>query len=287
MTAFKKIEDNLRKEAKNLLESGKVTLVLAYAGGFDEKHPVPCIAKAAADADRLVFNEYCTHNMARYLTRYPLGTKIAVAVKGADSRAVVQLIQEGKIRRDDLVILGIPATGMKNQKTGEAIDARTTASTINPVIYDVLLGDEIHGIKAGSPYDVLAELEGMDKDARWAFWKKEFERCIRCYACRKACPMCYCDPCFMDASRPRWADKSPTEDGTLMYHLTRFYHLAGRCIDCGECTRACPVDIPLYLFHKEVAKECEEMFGQAAGMNIEDKPAMANFKGEDSDQMLG
>ena len=139
MTAFKKIEDNLRKEAKNLLESGKVTLVLAYAGGFDEKHPVPCIAKAAADADRLVFNEYCTHNMARYLTRYPLGTKIAVAVKGADSRAVVQLIQEGKIRRDDLVILGIPATGMKNQKTGEAIDARTTASTINPVIYDVLL----------------------------------------------------------------------------------------------------------------------------------------------------
>jgi formate dehydrogenase subunit beta len=99
--------------------------------------------------------------------------------------------------------------------------------------------------------------------------------------------MCYCDPCFMDMSRPRWADKSPTDDGTLMYHLTRFYHLAGRCIDCGECSRACPVDIPLYLFHKKVAKECEEMFGQAAGMNIEDKPAMANFKGEDSDQMLG
>jgi hypothetical protein len=132
MTAFKKIEDNLRKEAKNLLESGKVALVLAYAGGFDDKHPVPYAAKTAADADRLVFNEYCTHNMARYLTRYPLGTKIAVAVKGTDSRAVVQLIQEGKIRRDDLVILGIPATGMKNGQHRQSRDPRCPAGRRNP-----------------------------------------------------------------------------------------------------------------------------------------------------------
>ena len=98
--------------------------------------------------------------------------------------------------------------------------------------------------------------------------------------------MCYCDPCFIDQSKPRWAVKSPQEHGNLMYHLTRFQHLAGRCIDCGECTRACPVDIPLYLFHKKVAKDCEEMFQQAAGMNIEDKPVMVDFKVEDSDKML-
>jgi ferredoxin len=286
MTDFKKIEDHLKKEAKRLLELGKVTIVLAYGKGFDEQHPMPYAAKSVADVENIVFNEYCTYNMARYLVRYPQGTKIAIAVKAADSRAVVQLIQEEKVKRENLVLLGIPVTGMRNSKTGEAIDSKTTCGMVNPVLYDVLLSEEIHGQKPVSPYDVLAEYEAMDNDARWAFWKKEFDRCIRCYACRKACPMCYCDPCFIDQLKPKWADKAPQSPGNMMYHLTRFHHLAGRCIDCGECSRACPVDIPLYLFHKKVAKECEEMFKQASGMSIEDKPVLVNFRVEDSDKIL-
>jgi formate dehydrogenase (coenzyme F420) beta subunit len=286
MTDFKKIEENLKKEAKRLLESGEVTVVLAYGKGFDEKHPMPYAAKSVADVENIVFNEYCTYNMARYLGRYPQGTKIAIAVKAADSRAVVQLIQEEKVKRENLVLLGIPVTGMKNSKTGEEIDSKTTCGMYNPVLYDVLLGEEIHGQKAASPYDVLAEYEAMDNDARWEFWKSQFDKCIRCYACRKACPMCYCDPCFIDQLKPKWADKAPQSPGNIMYHLTRFHHLAGRCIDCGECSRACPVDIPLYLFHKKVAKECEEMFKQASGMSIEDKPVLVNFRVEDSEKIL-
>jgi formate dehydrogenase subunit beta len=286
MTAFKQIEENLRREAKRLIEGGEVSVVLGYGRGYDAAHPVPYTARKAEEADQLIFNEYCAYNLARHLTKYPPKTRIAVAVKAADSRAVVQLIQEEKVRREDLVLLGIPVTGMKDPKTGEAIDQRTACNLANPVLFDILLGEEIHGFKAGSPYEVLAELEAMDGDARLAFWKGQFEKCIRCFACRKACPMCYCDPCFMDASRPRWADKSPTTDGNLMYHLTRFYHLAGRCIDCGECSRACPVDIPLSLFHKKMGKECEAMFHQAAGMKVEDKPVMVNYGNQDSDEML-
>jgi ferredoxin len=223
--------------------------------------------------------------MARYLVRYPQGTKIAIAVKAADSRAVIQLIQEEIVMRGDLVLLGIPVQGMKNPKTGEVIDGKTTGGMYNPVLYDVLLNDDVHGHKI-SPYDVLAKYEAMDEDARWEFWKKELDKCIRCYACRKACPMCYCDPCFIDQSKPKWADKAPQSPGNMMYHLTRFHHLAGRCVDCGECSRACPVNIPLYLFHKKVAKECEEMFHQKAGMSIEDKPVLVDFRVEDSDKIL-
>lgn len=286
MTDFKQIENNLKKEAKRLLEAGEVAIVLAYGKGYDEKYPMPFAAKTVADVKSLVFNEYCNFNMARYLMRYPSGTKIAIAAKAADSRAIIQLVQEEKVRREDLVILGIPASGMKNQKTGEIIDSKTTGGLYNPVIYDILLGEEIRGQKIVSPYEVLAEYEAMDKEERWAFWKKEFDKCIRCYACRKACPMCYCDPCFIDQNKPRWADKAPQSPGNMMYHLTRFHHLAGRCIDCGECSRACPVDIPLYLFHKKVAKECEEMFKQAAGMKLEDKPVLVDFRVEDSDKIL-
>ena len=285
MIRFKQIEERLKREAKILLESGEVTVVLAYGKGYDEKHPMPYAAKNVADVEDIVFNEYCNHNMARYLVRYPPGTKIAIAVKAADSRAVVQLIQEEKVKRDDLVLLGIPVQGMKNPKTGEVIDGKTTGGMYNPVLYDVLLNDDVHGHKI-SPYDVLAKYEAMDEDARWEFWKKELDKCIRCYACRKACPMCYCDPCFIDQIKPKWADKAPQSPGNMMYHLTRFHHLAGRCVDCGECSRACPVNIPLYLFHKKVAKECEEMFHQKAGMSIEDKPVLIDFRVEDSDKIL-
>ncbi|MCK9230056.1 MAG: 4Fe-4S dicluster domain-containing protein [Syntrophales bacterium] len=285
MTDAKTIEKRLKEEAIRLLGSGAVSAVLAWTAGYDEKHPMPFAARSLDEVDDLVFNEYCTANMARYIGDWPAGTKLAVAVKGVDSRAVVVLIQEEKACREDLVLLGIPFRGLRNHKTGDIIDERTTAATANPVLFDILLGDEITE-EPGSPYDVLAELEAMGNDDRWSFWKKELDKCIRCYACRKACPMCYCDPCFVDLTRPRWADKSPNSAGNLMYHLTRFYHLAGRCVDCGECSRACPVDIPLYLFHKKVAKECEEMFNQTAGMNIDDKPVMVDFRVEDSDSLL-
>jgi len=282
---MKQIDARLREEAKRLLEAGEVEVVLAYGKGYDDRHPMPYAAKTPADTERIVFNEYCTHNMARYLMDYSPGTRIAIAVKGCDSRAVVVLIQEEKIRREDLVILGIPAAGMKDPRTDRVIDASTTSATPNPVLYDILLGGEATTSETSS-YDVLGELEGMNGEERWAFWSEEMSRCIRCYACRKACPMCYCDPCFVDQAEPRWADKSPSLESNLMFHLTRFYHLAGRCIDCGECSRACPMEIPLYLFHKKVAKECEEMFGQAAGMSVEDKPVMVDFRVEDADEIL-
>ena len=194
MTDFKKIEEKLKKESKRLLDEGKVTVVLAYGKGFDEKHPMPFAALNAADVENIVFNEYCNYNMARYLVRYPQGTKIAIAVKAADSRAVIQLIQEEKVKRENLVLLGIPVQGMKNPKTGEVIDSKTTCGMYNPFLYDLLLGEEVHGVKSAAPYDVLVQYEAMDKDVRWEFWKTQFDKCIRCYACRKAGPMCYCDP---------------------------------------------------------------------------------------------
>jgi formate dehydrogenase (coenzyme F420) beta subunit len=283
---FKQIEDKLKTEAGRLLAEGQVSIVLAYGKGYDENHPMPFVAKSLSDVENVVFNEFCTFNIARYLVRYPRGTRVAIAVKPADSRAVMQLVQEEKVKREDLIVLGIPVYGMKNPKTGEVIDSKTTCDLYNPVLYDVLLGEEVHGQAAPSPFDVLAEYEAMAQNERFAFWKKEFDKCIRCYACRKACPMCYCDPCFIDQNKPRWGDKSPQSHGNLMYHLTRFHHLAGRCVDCGECSRACPVNIPLYLFHKKVAKECKEMFGQSAGMSIQDKPVLVNFRVDDSDKIL-
>jgi len=75
-SSFKQIEDKLKTEAKKLLKTGQVSVVLAYGKGYDDNHPMPYIAKLPSDADNIVFNEYCTHNLARYLVRYPKGTKM-------------------------------------------------------------------------------------------------------------------------------------------------------------------------------------------------------------------
>ncbi len=58
--------------------------------------------------------------------------------------------------------------------------------------------------------NILAEFEALSAEERWNFWEKEFEKCIKCYACRQACPLCYCEQCIVEKSMPQWIDSSPT-----------------------------------------------------------------------------
>ena len=43
----------------------------------------------------------------------------------------------------------------------------------------------------GTPPE-LALLDSMTLPERMAFWRGQMERCLRCYDCRNACPMCVC-----------------------------------------------------------------------------------------------
>ena len=85
---------------------------------------------------------------------------------------------------------------------------------------------------------------------RWSFWEEELSRCVRCHACREVCPLCFCERCVADKTQPQWIESSPHGRGNLAWHLTRAMHLAGRCVGCGECTRACPAGIPLGLLNR-------------------------------------
>ena len=87
---------------------------------------------------------------------------------------------------------------------------------------------------------------------------------MRCYACRQVCPLCFCERCVADKSRPQWIETAPHPRGNLAWHLTRALHLAGRCVGCGECERACPAGIPLALLNRKVPQVVEERFGYRA-----------------------
>ena len=154
----------------------------------------------------------------------------------------------------------------------------------NPREYDLVIGDRVNNPPVDK-YAGIRELEGMSVKEREKYWEALFERCIRCSACKEVCPMCYCEECVAEKAKPmRWASKSVDRSNNAFFHLIRAMHMVGRCIDCGECERACPMDIPLRKLYRKLEKEVKKLYGYEAGLNSEDVPLFATFSVDDPDE---
>lgn len=141
----------------------------------------------------------------------------------------------------------------------------------HPVVYDIML-DEEDGSALGrerreekesfrARYSKVLETEALSPASKYEFWARQFERCIRCYACRNVCPACSCRKCAFDVPDPEWVSKCTWLSEQFMFHFLRAFHVAGRCVGCGECERACPMGLPLSLLNDKLMKDVEEMFG--------------------------
>ena len=113
--------------------------------------------------------------------------------------------------------------------------------------------------------------------------------CVNCYNCRVACPVCYCRECVFvtdvfdhePSQYLRWANrkgiiKMPTD--TVFYHLTRLAHMSTACIGCGQCSNACPNNIPVMEIFRTVASYTQKAFDYEAGRSIEDEPPLSVFR---------
>ena len=149
------------------------------------------------------------------------------------------------------------------------------------MLADVLVGEtEGHAPKADDFADVAA-FEAKSSAERWAYWSAEFARCRRCYACRQACPLCYCEECLADRAYPQLVETSVKPSANLAFHLMRAYHLAGRCVDCGACQSACPEHLALRLVGRKMAREVKAMFGHEAGVDPAAKPPLVTLSHDD------
>ncbi len=172
--------------------------------------------------------------------------------------------------------------------------------TPNPLSYDVLVGEPVDKEPAAAEKqfgDVEEFLEKSPQE-RWSFWSEQFDRCIRCYACKNICPACSCQECSLakDTEQPVnadakarktfWLTKETDTANNASYHINRALHLAGRCVSCGECQRACPMGIPLVLLYRSLAKQVYDNYGYEAGMDPEAKPIMARFDTKDSEEFM-
>jgi ferredoxin len=277
----------------------------------------PCFVKAAEDIDNLVWDSNCGINLANYLTNRT--EKIGIVAKGCDSRNIVTHIIENKIKREQVVIIGVPCKGMIDRHKIEAMaeaeitEVIETDDTIqikgdgfektldkqkvlqqncaicihrNPVIYDELVADEVKEQEDVDRYADVRHIETMSPDDKWDFFEDLFSTCIRCYACRNACPLCYCPTCFVDESRPQWVGKSQDPTDIRTFHFLRAYHCAGRCTDCGACERACPMGIKVRLLTKKLEKDCLELFDWEAGMTLEKRPPLDTYRPNDPDAFI-
>lgn len=294
----------IREIAKELLESKKVDMVLGWEKGDEPFVSAPVVIRDPGEVERLVFDDYCIHNLGNYLLDYRDGEeRIAVIAKGCDSRGLVRLIQDKQFARERLYIIGVNcpgikdpleqariASGMGKDKEGakEAAKCRTCQNP-NPVIYDVVLGEPQSPKGEVDVFAKVKEIEAMSSDERYQFFAQELSKCIRCYACRNVCVACSCRTCIFDETRPQWVGRASDTVNNMLYHIVRAMHVAGRCVECGECERVCPVGIPLMLLNLKLVKDVDAFFGPyRAGMSLEDDaaPPLSRYRVEDPDAFM-
>jgi len=245
---------------------------------------------------------------------------VGVVARGCTSRSLVIQLQERQYGRDDLVVLGVPCNGYIDGKkmgialageeildgslTGEGVAVKTSAGEKkialndvladncltcrfnNPVISDLMAGDNAPAKAFDREYEKVDAFEQLSTEERWAYFTKEMGKCIRCYACRNACPSCYCKVCFVEQSMPQFVGLSADHTDTQLFQLLRTFHMVGRCVDCGSCISVCPMGVDLRNFLKKLDKDALELFENRAGAKMEDVPPLSTYKENDKEDFI-
>ena len=309
--------DKIREIAARIIEDCTVDMVIGFRSGTVPMMCEPHFAKSADDVDQLVWDSHCGINLANYLTDRK--EKIAIIAKGCDSRNIVTHIIENKIKREQLYIVGVPCQGMIDKHRinamfeGEILEVCEDGNDIavkgagfkkvlkkqdllqqncsvcihrNPVVYDELTADLVEEQTGVSRYTDVEKIDALTVEERWQYFEDLLSACIRCYACRNACPLCYCPTCFVDEARPQWVGKSLDPTDVRTYHFLRAFHCAGRCMDCGACERTCPVGINMRVFTKKLEKDCKTLFDWEAGMSLDVRPPLDTYTPTDPDEFI-
>ncbi len=303
--------------AKELISDGTVNRVIGWQTGEFVYDITPAVFESVEEIEKsFVFDDFCGANMSKYLVKESgKEGKIAVFLKPCDTYSFNQLLKEHRINRENVYVVGVECygkadiekikalgisgiTGIKSENGNFIISTIYGDKTVakyevmaerclsckskKHVVYDELIGEDGDVIDSDR-FDIVEKLENMTSDERYEFWRNELSRCIRCNACRNVCPACTCENCVFDNDKSGVANKAVSDSfEENMFHIIRAFHVAGRCTDCGECSRVCPQHIPLHLLNRKFIKDINELYGEyQAGADTESRAPLTNFTKED------
>lgn len=310
----------IRIKIDELIASGIVNRVIGWKRGDFNYDETPFVFDSGSGFDELIYDGFSASNLSKYLiSESKKDGKILALLKPCDTYSFNQLIKEHRINRDGVYIVGVPCDGMidvtKINKMGIKGILSITENE-NDVIVNTLYGEKTVGrnevllercyackgtdhvaadeiIERESPIDLMKNnrfesveaIENLSSDERFELWQSELSKCIRCNSCRNVCPACSCVTCVFDNDKSGVASKVSSDSfEDSMFHIIRAYHVAGRCTDCGECSRVCPQNIPLHLINRKFIKDINILYGEyQAGANPELASPLTDYKENDAE----
>jgi formate dehydrogenase (coenzyme F420) beta subunit len=265
--------NSLITRAKELLDNKTVGVVIGYEAG-PTGVARPAFITDSSRADTLIYDERCVQNLAVYLTKHEVRHfgKMAIVATLPVMRSIMMLISEQQLFAESVVVLGVSSDG----------------SLLDIADIQVMQG-YIAKSDLGNPArdrELLAKLNKLTPGERFEYWQKELSKCIKCYACRQACPMCYCTRCTVEVNQPQWIPVQANTHGNMDWHILRAMHLAGRCISCGECGRVCPVGIPCHLLTMQLVDQVHKYFNVYAGTSDKMSSVLSTYEPNDKESFI-
>ena len=308
------MQEMMKARAIELLQNGTVARVCGWKTGDFVYDVTPAVFETAEEIEKdFVYNDFCAANLSKYMIAVSRKEgKTLVFLKPCDTYSFLQLLKEHRIIRENVYIIGVESYGKLDAAklealgitgiTGiETVGSDLKISTIygdktvkkwdlvaekcanckskKHVVYDELLGED-GDVEETDRFAEVAKLEAMTSEERFAFWQNELSRCIRCNACRNVCPACSCETCVFDNPKSGVQNKGAANSfEESLFHIIRAFHVAGRCTDCGECSRVCPQNIPLHLLNRKFIKDVNELYGEyQAGADAETRAPLNTYK---------
>jgi len=186
--------------------------------------------------------------------------RLGVVARGCDERAYIEMAKRNQIDPDRLYIIGFACTAEDAQE----------CHCVEPYPKRLIVGTP----PASGPINpVVEKYDAMSLAERRAFWKQQFNKCIKCYGCRNICPECFCEACSMEDAA--WVEPGLLAPPFPTFHLIRAMHMASRCIACRECERTCPAHIPLTVLYDLMRRDIGTLLGYVPGANIEAHPPLS------------
>jgi ferredoxin len=247
-------------KVKSLLKEGKIDIFLGYR--MMEGHPLPhgFVKEKLQEVDELISGDarYPLEKLAAKIAAEQPDIRIGILARDCNRRALNVLGVWNQLDSGNIEILDVNCcpSNLKDRADCSYLKPSRTGFYKKQVGIDNRCD--------------LEDFENYDQPERFTRWINEFQRCIKCYGCRNICPVCFCRECSLEHPDLIKTGDLPAE--IPIFHLVRAVHMAGRCIDCGLCEEACPVDIPLRLLYRKVNQIVSDIFDYQPGSSLTQSP---------------